>query len=458
MQPIVTPHHMRLVDERASEPIDVLIERAGRRLAWTARDMLGGVYGRRVVAIAGPGNNGADARVGARVLRRWGVRVTIVDPAERVLPACDLVIDAAFGTGVNRDFEPPQLTAKPLVLAADIASGIDGLTGEIHGAALPANRTLTFAALKPGLLLDPGARYSGTLEVAGLGLDVCDATAWLFAKSDARELVPRRSRTDHKWRRAVMVIGGSAGMLGAPTLAAQAALRAGAGIVHCRLPGVEVPGQISEVVLSALPKDWSYQALADAARFHAVVVGPGLGRAEHQPRELWALLTGISDDTPVVIDGDGLRALGERPTLRPNVVLTPHDGEFSALFGAAPGADRFESARSLAAATNATVLLKGPLTIVASPDGRCIASNRGDERLATAGSGDVLAGCLGAILAGGVLPLEAAALAAWLHGDACRSQPVGGMRASDLLDGLTQSLGEVLASHWRDSGGFHASN
>jgi NAD(P)H-hydrate epimerase len=161
-------------------------------------------------------------------------------------------------------------------------------------------------------------------------------------------------------------------------------------------------------------------------------------------------------DMPLVLDGGALRLLGTYPALRSNIVLTPHDGEFTALTGERPGADRFAAARDLAQRTGATVLLKGPLTIVAAPNGRCLVANRGDQRLATPGTGDVLAGTVGAMLAGGLEPAEAAAVAAWLHGEAGRTQASVGMVASDLLSGLSQVMSGLMSNS--SHGGTGASN
>lgn len=445
---------MRAIDEAAPEPVDELIERAGRRLARTARQLLGGVYGRRVVAIAGPGNNGADARVAARVLEAAGVRTLVIDPSERHLPPADLVIDGAYGTGISRAYEPPQTTAP--VLAVDIPSGVDGLTGELVGAPLRATHTLTFAALKPGLLLYPGAERSGNIEVADIGLSTAHVQSWLFTHGDAVRSVPVRAGDDHKWRRAVTVLGGSPGMSGAPLLAAEAAFRTGAGYVRAQLPGSELPTGRSEIVMQALPATgWALAALTEIERFHAVVLGPGLASAPGATSDLAEVLSGIDAEVPVVIDGTALRLLGERPRLRPSVLLTPHDGEFAALFGASPGPDRFAACRELAAATGATVLLKGPLTIIATPDGRTLAVGHGDARLAVAGSGDVLSGAIAALAAGGLEPAMAAALGAWLHADAGHRLPLLGGIASDLLDGLAHSVSDLVAHRSR---GHHASN
>lgn len=462
---------MRAIDAAAPEPLDELIARAGAHVARHARSMLGGVYGRRVIAIAGPGNNGADARYAAQMLQGWGVHVEIVAPDVERLPRVDLVIDGAFGTGMNRPYRAPQVPDSVRILAVDIPSGIDGLTGEQLGAPLRATETVTFAALKPGLLLGSGPEFSGKVHVVEIGLETgvagaaATAGAWLLTESDARESSPRRAHDTHKWKRAVYVIGGSAGMFGAPLLASRAALRAGCGLVWCGLPGQESPPVATEIVFRELPNDWHAAVLADAARFGALAIGCGLGRSPEVASGVLSLIDatstpgatrvpgtvavpGASDATSVamVIDGDGLRALGELPRLRPNIVLTPHDGEYASLAGQPPGPNRFAAARSLAAATNATVLLKGPLTIVARPDGHCVATNTGDQRLATAGSGDVLTGIIGSYLAAGLDPAVAAGLGAWIHGEAAMSLSPVGMVASDLVDEIADVATRLVSA------------
>jgi NAD(P)H-hydrate epimerase len=439
--PIVTPDEMRLVDARAPDPTDVLVERAGAAVARAALRMLGGAYGRRVVVIAGKGNNGNDGRAAARRLARRGVQVTVLDanPVPATVPPCDLLIDAAYGTGFTGEWYGPD-PGDAKVLAVDIPTGVDGLTGAAGPGVLPADRTVTFAALKPGLLVPPGSLLTGVLEVADIGLDVTSASAHLVQQSDVAAWVPARGPDAHKWRSALWIIAGTGGMLGAAHLAAQGAQRAGAGYVRLSSPGVpNDPGLPTEVVGRPLPtQHWTGEALDDTDRFHAVLVGPGLGRADATATSVRQFVANAP--LPVVVDGDGLFALAWNPDGPAAVlagreaptVLTPHDGEYAFLAGHRPGRDRLESARALAHQLGATVLLKGPATVAADPDGRTLVVTAGDERLATAGTGDVLAGIVGALLAQHVPPLEAAAAAAWIHGQAGRRGPLRGLVASDL--------------------------
>ena len=442
MIPITTPEEMRRVDEAAPEPVEVLIDRAGGALARAAVDMLGGTYGRRVVVVAGPGNNGADGRAAARRLRARGVRVVEIDAlaTPAVLPQADLIIDAAFGTSLNRDYQAPATGAVP-VLAADIPSGIDGLSGAELGRAVRAQRTVTFQALKPGLLLGAGRVAAGRVEVADIGLDVSEVAAHRVETADVAAWVPERAAEAHKWQSACWVIGGSPGMTGAAHLAARGALRAGSGYVRLSTPGGAGHDQApTEAVQLALAADGWGDGL-DGDRIAAAVIGPGLGRSHGD--DVDAALGALA--CPVVLDGDGLTsvspsAIGGRtaPT-----VLTPHDGEFRMLTGAMPPSDRFAAARELATSTGAVVLLKGPLTLVAEPGGRVLATTAGDQRLATAGSGDVLAGVIGALLARGATAFHAAAAGAHVHGLAARRGRRVGLVAGDLPDLVADTLSRV---------------
>lgn len=459
MIPIVTPDEMAAIDAAAPEPVEELIERAGTALARAALAKMGGGYGRRVTVLAGKGNNGADGKAAAQWLRRRGVRVAVIDAADapRPLPPAHLAIDAAYGTGLRRTYFPP---APPLlpddpdqtapILAADIPSGVNGLTGEILGEPWTADQTVTFGALKPGLVLHPGAQHCGLVTVAPIGLDTSSARTHLVTAHDVSCWLPVRPAEAHKWQTACWIIAGSPGMTGAAHLAATAAMRSGSGYVRLSTPGLGALGVLAggtaptEAVGHPLPADnWADAIKADdQSRFQAMAVGPGLGR---QPTTVQSVreLAGITP-LPLVIDGDGLFALGLEAaevlaSRTAPTVLTPHDGEYRILTGEAPDPDRFAAARALAATTGVHVLLKGPTTVVADPDGTAVAIANGDARLATAGTGDVLAGLICGLLSAGIEPMKAAANAAWLHGQAAAIRPPGGMAASDLLLALPQA-------------------
>ena len=445
MIPILTPQEMAAVDTAAPDPVEVLIERAGAAVAHHALVLLQGAYGRRVIVLAGKGNNGADGRAAARRLRRRGVRVTEIDAmaAPSTLPPADLVIDAAFGTGFRGEHRAPEVSAAP-VLAVDIPSGIDGTTGEERGHALRSVRTVTFAALKPGLVLEPGRSCAGTVVVADIGLDVGAHAAGQVEAADVARWVKTRPTTAHKWTASLLVIAGSAGMTGAGHLAAGAAQRAGAGMVRLGSPGLsDDPARPTEAVGLELPSvGWAGAVLAAAERFQALVIGPGLGTASPTEAAVLDVLAGT--DRPAVVDGDGLSALGRDVARLADrggpTVLTPHDGEYQRLAGRRPEADRLAAARSLATEAGSVVLLKGPSTVIAAPDGDVRVVADGDARLATAGTGDVLSGIIGALLSRGVAPFDAAAAGAWLHARAGTSVPPDGLVASDLVDALPSAL------------------
>jgi len=453
--PIVTPEEMRAVDADAPEPVEELIERAGRATARVALDMLGASYGRVVTVVAGAGNNGADGRAAAARLARRGVRVHLVDAAERqpVLPASDLVIDAAYGTGFRGEWIAPETvgrrTTRPLVLAVDIPSGVDATTGAAGDGVLAADRTVTFQALKPGLVFGDGRRFAGEVTVVDIGLDVGRADRFLVTAADVADWLPRRAVDAHKWNGAVRVIAGSDAMSGAARLCADGAARSGAGLVSLSTPGV-APGARSEIVQPMVPAEgFAADVLADLPRFHALAIGPGLGREEATIAGVRTLIAEAS--VPVVVDGDGLFAAAWSPDdpgdlLAPRVlptVVTPHDGEYAQLNGEAPAADRIAAARELAASLGCTVLLKGPTTVVADPDRPTLVIDHGDARLATAGSGDVLTGIIAAFLAAAVPAERAAAAAAWVHAEAGRRGPAVGLLAGDLVEQLPDVLSEL---------------
>ena len=465
--PIVTPEEMGAIDRDAPEPVTELIARAGSAVARIAVRMLGGTYGRRVVVVCGKGNNGNDGRDAARRLRARSVRVIELDAASltaddgsiRPLPDCDLVIDAAYGTGFRGEWSAPAAPPGALVLAVDIPSGVDGLTGLATGT-MDADVTVTFAALKPGLVFADGLAASGDVVVADIGLDASRATVALVGAAAVASWLPDRHASAHKWQHAVNVVGGSPGMRGAAALVAGAALRSGAGYARVSTPGGAAGGAerehlpVEAVAVDLPTEGWSTAVVEDLHRFGAITIGNGLGIDASTAAEIRALVVAARDaGTPTVIDADALTALGSDVAsfVGPSCVLTPHDGEFARLTGHAPGDDRIAAARSLARGCGAVVLLKGRTTVIAAPDGRVLVSIAGDERLATAGTGDVLAGVIAALLAGGLDPLRAAAAAAFLHGRAGALGWPRGLVAGDVVDLLPlvlDALDALRPSAW----------
>jgi NAD(P)H-hydrate epimerase len=465
----------------AGTPLEVLMERAGRAVAWTVRRALPGTYGRRVVVVCGKGNNGGDGLVAARVLEAWGVRTTRFTLVEgvarteftRALASADVVVDAMYGTGLRdalRDdaaWVAEQLAGwSGVVVAVDIPSGVDGLTGAVPGWAVRADRTVTFAARKPGLVFEPGRSYAGEIAVVDIGIEIdegADAPAGMVTGDDVADWLPARAPDAHKWQSGVLTVGGSGGMIGAPMLVSHAAMRAGAGIVWCALPGHEAARLASgtEVITRPLPvrsdgalaRGAAEALLADVGRFAALAVGPGLGGVG-DPDVQFVVRTLVAEARrPLVLDADGLNALAgdlaqlrARQTLGGPIVLTPHAGEYQRLMGAPVGANRLVAAQALAERAGAVVLLKGPGTVVASPGGAVALNPTGSAALATAGSGDVLTGIIAGFLARGLDAFRAAVAAAWVHGhtaDRLVAADGPGLVAGDLVAGLGRTLQEL---------------
>ncbi len=473
MKGVLTPHEMAEADARAiaaGTPEAVLVERAGAAVARHAERMLAGAYGRRVVVVAGKGNNGADGIVAARRLTGRGIGVDVFELADgidraafgRALARADLAVDAMFGTGFRGALAGDAAfvagafaEAGAPTLAVDIPSGVDGATGETGGDAVHADETVCFAAWKPGLLFEPGRGHAGRVHVVDIGIDVGQPALHVLEVADLR--LPHRASDAHKWTSGALIVGGSTGMVGAPLMASHAAARCGAGMVVCALPGAEAAARAStgEIVARALPATSEGSLDADAAgvvlkdvdRFHAVAIGPGLGRDERTQAAVRQIVAECA--TPIVVDADGLNALAvDLAPLRqrhragfPPAILTPHAGEYARLAGAPAGADRVAAARELAARTDAIVLLKGPGTVVATPDGRAIVNRTDTSALATAGTGDVLTGIITGLLANGASPFDAAATGVHVHGRAASAAGTApDLVATDLIGALHPTL------------------
>jgi hydroxyethylthiazole kinase-like uncharacterized protein yjeF len=451
-------------------PEAVLVERAGAAVARHAERMLAGAYGRRVVVVAGKGNNGADGIVAARRLAGRGIGVAVFELAEgidraafsRAQARADLAVDAMFGTGFRGVLAgDAAFVADALVegatptLAVDIPSGVDGATGEIRGDAVHADETVCFAALKTGLLFVPGRSHAGRVHVVDIGIDVGQPALHVLDAADLR--LPQRAPNAHKWTSGALIVGGSTGMVGAPLMASHAAARCGAGMVVCALPGAEAAARAStgEIVARALPAtsdggldaDAAGVVLKDVERFHAVAIGPGLGRDERTQAAVRQIVAECT--SPIVVDADALNALAvDLAPLRqrhraglPPAILTPHAGEYARLAGAPAGADRVAAARDLAARTDAIVLLKGPGTVVAAPDGNAVVNRTDTPALATAGTGDVLTGIIAGLLANGASPFDAAATGVYVHGRAaCAAGTAPDLVATDLIGALHPTL------------------
>ncbi len=448
-EPLYAAAEMRAAEERYPnypESIPELMERAGTAVAREA--MLAFPAARSFACVCGGGSNGGDGRVAARILREAGHMADETND----LDGYDVVVDALFGTGFSGEPRPDaaaliarmNASAAPVV-AVDVPSGIDASTGEIAGDAVGADLTVTFHAPKVGLAIAPGRFHAGRVVVADIGLERAP-TAVRRATLALLATIPRRSARDTKYSSgSVLVVGGQPGMTGAACLTALAALRADAGYVTLAVPEDSLAAAevlALEPVKIPWKDDDAVETIAAAAkRASALALGPGLGRSPQRRMLVRALLERV--DLPAVVDADALFELEpverEAPT-----VLTPHAGELGRLIGeeaASVGEHRLAAARDAAARFQAVVLLKGADTIVASPDGKAVVCDLGPPSLATAGTGDVLTGIVGAFLAKRVEPAAAAAAAAVAHARAAAAAPhQSGLVASDLLQHLPGAL------------------
>lgn len=455
----------------AELPEGALMQRAAAGLAAACADLLGRVYGARVALLVGSGDNGGDtlyagarlARRGAgvtavllaperthpgglRALRAAGGRVTDAADGVRAVERADLVLDGIVGIGGRGGLRPaaePLVRAAEgaLVVAVDLPSGIDPDTGEVPGAAVPATATVTFGAYKPGLLIDPARRHAGALRLIEIGLRLpAEPDVEALQHADVAALLPRPAAESDKYRRGVVgIVAGSARYPGAAVMAVAGALRGGAGAVRYAGPAADaVIARFPETLVTAGPP-------AKAGRVQAWVVGPGLGD-DAQARQ--ALADVLATDVPVLVDADGLRLLSAE-TVRARsaeTVLTPHAGEAAALLGLAREQvedARLASVRALADRYGVTALLKGSTTLVASSRRRTVRVNpTGTGWLATAGSGDVLSGLMGSLLAAGLPGRDAASVGAYLHGLAARELGAGPITAMEVA--------EQLGAAWRD--------
>jgi len=497
MRRVVTAAEMRALDRATIDDIGLpamtLMETAGRAVADAAVRMLGAGRG-HVAVVCGSGNNGGDGFVAARVLRdrgfdavvymaapreavrgdarahlevfeRAGGGVRMIDTPEqlaaidtRVIDAA-LVIDALFGVGLVRPITDhlaevvTMMLMAERVLAVDLPSGLDADTGCVLGTAVIAERTVTMAALKIALVSAPGFARCGEIEVADIGIPAAliaasPGGASVVEAGDVGQWLPRPRLLEHKGRRGhVLVVGGSPGMRGAGRLAAVAALRAGAGLCTLAADGdFDAPDSVMTRMLG--PRDDLAALLAGKA---AVVIGPGLGDgsgADARTREV--LAAGV----PAVLDADALNAMAADPPAIGRatgpIVVTPHPGEASRLLGTSVAdieANRLEAARALAAKTRAVVVLKGARTIVCdglTADRHCAINPTGGPALATGGSGDVLAGTIGALLAQGLSAVDAARAGVYVHGAAgdqlAEAHGARGVLSSDLPEAIAAAI------------------
>ena len=503
-QELLLPSEMAEADRLAAAnvPSLALMEQAGAAIADLVLDLVR--ESRRILILCGPGNNGGDGYVAARRLLDRGCEVTVATSVDRAMlkgdaaaaaalwtgvlvplelasfVGRDLVVDALFGAGLARAVEGETKAAieranawrrnggGPL-LAVDVPSGIDGATGQLRGIAIEASDCVTFFRLKPGHVLMPGRIHCGTLRLVDIGIEASVlSTIRPQASLNTPDLwqrhLPVPSLAGHKYARGHTVIAsGPIAQTGAARLAARGALRAGAGLVTVATPAAALP--IHAAALTAIMT----RVTDDAAEFaeiladprkNAVAMGPGLGTGEGTCALVHAALSSTSgraggEPRAIVLDADALTSFADRPrelfgaisSSHHAVVLTPHDGEFAKLFGSVMEMSRpkLERTRAAAVASGATVVLKGPDTVVAHPDGRASIAMSDAPWLATAGSGDVLAGIIAGLLAQAMPPFEAASAGVWMHAEAARRFGPG-LISEDLPDGLPSVLSDLFAS------------
>ncbi|HEY1505209.1 MAG TPA: NAD(P)H-hydrate dehydratase [Stellaceae bacterium] len=480
---LLTPDEMALADKAAvaGGVSDIaLMEAAGRAVAegvvahWPLQP---------VTVLCGPGNNGGDGFVAARhlAMEGWPVRLAMLGDRDRLagaaahhaaryrgtveplsldcLDGAGVVVDAMFGAGLSRPVEGvarasiEALGASRIPVAAvDVPSGVDGATGEIRGAAPKADLTVTFFRKKPGHLLFPGRGLCGTTRLAQIGIPnavLGDVAPRCFENGPPLwlGLYPWPRAEDHKYRRGHVVVSGGVELTGAARLSARAAARAGAGLVTIAAPAAAWPVYASAlmgIIVRPMRAPEDFASLIDDERVRAMVVGPGAGVT---PETRAAALAALGRRRALVLDADALTAFaGSTETLiaaiKGPTVLTPHEGEFARLFSL--DGDRMSRARKAAKLAGAVIVLKGPDTVIAAPDGRAAINANAPPDLATGGTGDVLSGLIAGLLAQGLAPFEAACAGCWLHGEAARDFGPG-LVADDLIDTLPPALRRLKA-------------
>lgn len=485
---LLTPDEMGRVDKAAAASglsSYGLMQRAGMAVAAEALRHFPGC--RRFAVLCGPGNNGGDGYVAAQALSESGARVAVFhmgDPdrlagdalmarGECRLPSAplnefhpqegDLIIDALFGAGLSRDVPDDVVrvideadTAATPVLAVDLPSGLCGRRGTVLGRAFTAQRTITFMSRKPGHLLMPGRSLCGDVSVFDIGIPrrILRSQGGPLVENGPHlwsHLLPRPGADSHKYRRGHLgVFSGGMAKTGAARLSARAGLKTGAGLVTIASPGsalADNAGQLMAVMLHRIDGMADLEGWLTDSRLSAFVLGPGFGIGQ-KARDFALRLA----ERSLVLDADGITSFKDDPEPlfdaysegEPHLVLTPHEGEFSRLF-ADIAADRslskVEKALTAAKRSHAAIVYKGADTVIAAPDGRAAINANGPPWLATAGSGDVLAGMIGALLAQGMPAFEAAAAGVFLHGEAAHLAGPG-LTAEDLAD----EAGKAMAS------------
>jgi ADP-dependent NAD(P)H-hydrate dehydratase / NAD(P)H-hydrate epimerase len=444
---LLTPEECYRADEFAKRqgiPLETLINNAGRAVA---EEIVRRYGARKTVVLCGPGNNGKDGQIAARCLKSWGWPVHVAHDVEDA----ELVIDALYGAGLSRDF-PKEIadrvnSAGVPVVSIDMPSGLDGLTGLPRGTCIKADLTMTFFRKKPAHVLLPGRSLCGEIVVADIGIPesvvpTIGARLW----ENAKPRLPRPTAAQHKYAKGhAVVMSGDKFHTGASRLSAQAALKIGAGLVT--LAGDEAAldihaANVTAVMLAKANTAEQFALLLGDPRKNAICIGPAAGIG---PATIANVRVAMASYAAIVLDADALTSFARNPAelfklIQQNpdraVVLTPHEGEFGRIFSIT-SASKIERAREAARQSGAILLLKGADTVIAAPDGRAVVNTNAPQNLATAGSGDVLAGIITGLLAQGVPAFEAACAAAWLHGEAAKQGPQRGLTAETLIQNLS---------------------
>jgi hydroxyethylthiazole kinase-like uncharacterized protein yjeF len=423
-----------------------LIENAGRAAAEEITRRYGA---RKSVVLCGPGNNGADGKVAARYLKDWGWPVSLSDD----ITGAELIVDALYGAGLNRDF--PGVLADKInkagvpIVAIDVPSGLDGLMGQPRGASVKADITITFFRKKPAHLLLPGRMLCGEVVVADIGIpEAVLSELKIQLWENTKPIFPSFDSSSHKYKRGhAVIVSGAKFNTGASRLAAQAALKIGAGLVTIAGHADELLIQAVHTTAIMLAQTDNSQALGmllNDKRRNAACIGPAAGIGSETCAKVRAIL---ASGAATVLDADALTSFAQNPgelfaaiTGSPErpVIITPHEREFARLFSDLANVSQPKHERAITAAnrSGAIVILKGADTVIASPDGRAAINSNAPPSLATAGSGDVLAGVVTGLLAQGMPTYEAACAAVWLHGDAAMRGP-----RSLTADDLVQRIG-----------------
>ncbi len=508
---VLTADEMRRAEQECAKigiTTDILMENAGRAVAEEVRRILGGTSQKHIILLIGPGNNGGDGLVASRYLYDWGAKVNLfllgqrqeddpnlklvkqrdiacqenLDGLSQLLPSAEAVIDALFGTGRSRPLggifkqaleqvaEAKREGAEIKINAMDLPSGLDTDTGSCDPACLYADHTITLGFPKPGLYNSPGAGRAGVITVVDIGIPeylVKDVTTELITSEWARSVLPIRPLEANKGSFGrVLVVAGSINYIGAAYLACSGAMRAGAGLVTLATASSLQPilaTKLTESTYLTLPEsspgiisdEAADLVLSELKNYQALLLGCGLGQSEQAISFIRAVLfQQKSVPPPLVLDADAINTLAKTPDwwrkLTDDAILTPHPGEMARLTGALVPeiqTDRAGTAKKVASEWGKTVVLKGAYTVVAAPDGRCRISPVANAGLASAGTGDVLAGVIAGLLAQGLKPFDAATLGVWLHAQAGEIVKANlgdaGMLASDLLPVLPRVIKEL---------------